>query len=115
MPSFVAASITVAPLSTVTALPSISRLMGIQSAAIWCATVFESGCCSGVLAARLHVAALVVDVVLELAPEHLHEGARGHGHRVAEGTDGAALDVVREVEQQVEVFHAALAMLDAIE
>src|SRR5690349_10831589 len=116
MPSFVAASITVAPLSTVTGLPSIWRLIGISV----CGHLVRDGIRIGVLlrgavAARLHVAALVADVVLELAPEHLHERPRWHRRRVAERADRAALDVVQEVEQEIQVFHAALAVLDAVQ
>src|SRR5512142_743652 len=122
MPSFVAASITVAPPSTVTGLPSISSVIALGSAGlsvgiVWASVRRELGevDAGGAVAARLHDAALVVDVVLELVAVGLHEGAHGHRRGVSEGADGAPLDVVREVEQQVQVLLAALARLDAVD
>src|SRR6185369_8486772 len=109
MPSFVAASITVWPFSTCTGLPSISRLMGMSVRRELVADHVRDRRVRmlGAVSAVLHAAALVVDVVLEFLAEHLHEGARGHGRRVPEGADGAALDLVGEVQQQVQVFLAA--------
>src|SRR6476646_897763 len=111
MPSFVAASITVAPLSTVTGLPSISRLMGMSVRRHFVGDLLVGRA----VAAGLHRAALAVDVVLEFLAVHLHEGARRHGRGVPERADGATLDVVGEVEEQVEVFLAAFAVLDAVQ
>src|SRR5580765_5305677 len=69
----------------------------------------------GAVAARLHGAALVVDVVLEFLAEHFHERARGHRRGISQRADGAALDVVGEVEQEVEVLAPPGAVLDAVE
>src|SRR3954453_1110713 len=100
MPSFVAASITVAPLSTVTGWPSISRLMGmsVRSELVADHVGHRRVRVLGAVAAVLHAAALVVDVVLEFLAEHLHERTRRHGGGVAQRADGAALDVVGEVQ-----------------
>src|SRR5688572_17724189 len=122
MPSLVAASMTVAPGGTCTGLPSISRLMGLASVVM---SVGRQLVAHGLrvhlaargraVPARLHRAALVVDVVLELVAVDLHERARGHGGGVSERADGAALDLVGEVQEQVEVFLPALARLDAVD
>src|SRR5690348_4032129 len=115
MPSFVAASMTVWPFSTWTGRPSISRLMGMSVRGELVADHVRDRRLLGAVAAVLHAAALVVDVVLEFLAEHLHEGARGHRRRVTQRADGAALDVVGEVEQQLQVFLAALPMFDAVD
>src|SRR5215470_13103541 len=99
MSSLCAASITVLPPGTCTWRPSISRL-----------TVVLIG--SDVVR---HEAALVVDVVLELVAEVLDEALHRQRRGVAERADRAAGDVVRDRQQQVEVFVAPLAMLDAVD
>src|SRR2546425_5010031 len=96
MPSLLAASITVLPCGTCTALPSTSR--------------FSIG-----LRVVRHDALPVVDVVLELAAKMLDEALDGEGRRVPERTDRAAGDVVGHGVQHVEVFRPALAVLDSID
>jgi hypothetical protein len=59
-------------------------------------------------------AGLVGNVVFKLGTEMLDHGAHRHGRSVAQGADGAALNVVRHRVQHVEVAGAALAVLDAI-
>src|SRR5436190_1752675 len=120
MPSLVAASITVAPASTSTGRPSISSLMVIVQfprlvprPLVGCHLVEVR--VRRAVTPRLHGAALVLDVVLELLPVHLHEGARGHRRGIPERADGAPLDVIGEVEQQFEVLAPPGSMLDAIE
>src|SRR3990167_3230772 len=60
-------------------------------------------------------AGLVFDVVHELIAVVLDERAHRHGGGITQRTDRAALDVVGHRVQQVDVFGAALATLDAID
>src|SRR5512139_3172707 len=64
-------------------------------------------------AARLDDAVAVLDVMLELVPEVSDETLHRPRGRVAERADGVAFDVVGDADQQVHVFHAALAGEDA--
>src|SRR6266850_4507840 len=96
MPSLLAASITVLPFGTCTALPSTSR--------------FSIG-----LHVVGHDALLVVDMVLELGAKMLDEALDRQGRRVPERANRAAGDVVRDGVQHVQVFRPALAMLDSID
>src|SRR4051812_2573249 len=59
-------------------------------------------------------AALVLDVVHELVAEVLEEALHRQRRGVAQRADGAAGDVVGNVIEEREVFHAALAVLDAV-
>jgi hypothetical protein len=61
-----------------------------------------------------HKALLVLDVVLEFIPIVLDECAHRHGSGVAERTDRSALDVIRNVVEQIEIFVPAAPVLDAI-
>ncbi len=54
-------------------------------------------------------ATAVLDHVLELVPEVLHEALHRPRGRVAERADGVAFDLVRDVDQHVEVVLDALA------
>src|SRR5688572_29389530 len=92
VPALSAACITMLPSGTLTFLPSssISTMVG-------------------------YGAGFVFDVVHELVAEVLDHGPHRHGRGVAERADGAALDVVGHRVQQVDVFHAARAVLDAVD
>src|SRR5688572_3459884 len=126
MPSFVAASMTVAPGATWTDWPSISSVIGLASAGLSVGMSvggelvghggrIDPAAGGRAVAAGIHRAALVVDVVLELVAVDLHERAHGHRRGVAQRADRSPLDVVGEVEQQVEVLLPALARLDAVD
>src|SRR5512135_1127810 len=113
MPSRLAASITVAPCATSTGLPSISSL-GISG------RLHHGGraLCAGAAPLRLavyalHQAALMLDVVLELAAVMLDEALHRQSRRVAQRADGAPGDVVGHVVEQCQVFGTPLAVLDA--
>src|SRR5215471_1398105 len=98
MPSWFAASMTVLPFGTCTARPSIS--------------MFSMSCGrSDVLGNN---ALLVMDVMLEFAPEVLDEAFHGERRRIAERADRPALDVVRDGIQKIEILEASLAILDAL-
>src|SRR5450756_2174479 len=97
MSSLCAASITVLPLATVTGLPSTSRFNILVSDI-----------------AR-DQALLVLDVVLELVAKMLDEALDRQRRGVAQRAYGAAGDVVGHAQQQVEVFVAALPVLDTID
>src|SRR5512141_1636842 len=99
MPSWFAASITVLPGATCVALPSISML----------------SCAIGGSHVRGHEAPLVIDVILEFVAVVLDERANRHCGGIAERADRAALDIVRNRVQQVEIFVAALAVLDPVD
>src|SRR6187402_2685973 len=98
MASVVAASMTVAPAGTCTDLPSTSSVMGLGSAGGVMVSVgrelvgyglrIDLAARGSAVAAGLHRAALVGDVVLELVAEDLHEGAHRHRGRVAQRADG---------------------------
>src|SRR5205085_6636042 len=60
-------------------------------------------------------AALLGDVLLELAPELAHEAEHRHRRAVAERADGVADDVGRDVGDLVELSHVAVAVLDLVE
>src|SRR6476469_1907210 len=103
MPSLFAASMTVLPCGTCTARPSISMLSGGALIRQPCSYV------------RLHDAALVLDVVLELAAEMFDEALDRQRRGVAQRADRAALDVVGDGRQHVDVLGPARAVLDAID
>src|SRR5690242_366164 len=96
MPSLFAASITVLPCGTCTARPSTSMF-----------SIFVSDI-------RGDETLLVLDVVLELAAEMLDEALHGQRRGIAERADRAALDVVGNVGQQIEILGPAVAVLDAV-
>src|SRR5687768_6400965 len=96
MPSFAAASMTVLPSGTSMPRPSISSSIAMSDV-------------------MRHETALVLDVVLELRAEMLDERAHRHRGGVAERTDRAALDVVGDVVQEVEILALALAVLDTVD
>src|SRR6202162_2406091 len=97
MSSLCAASITVLPLGTATALPSTSRFNILVSDIARDQTL------------------LVIDVVLELAAKMLDEALDRQRCGIAQRANGAAGDVVGHGEQQVEVFVPALPVLDAVD
>ncbi len=57
----------------------------------------------------LHHASLVLDMVRKLVTKMLNHGAYGHGGRVTQRTDGAPLNIVSNVVEQIEIFHSPLA------
>src|SRR5512135_2810856 len=87
----------VSPLSTCSARPSIS----ILSVAI--------------VRFRSHHAALVFDVVLELAAEMFEKALHRHRCGIAQRADGMAADVPRHAVEQFQVLRPALSMLDAVD
>src|SRR5688572_22528638 len=91
------ASMTVAPSGTSICLPSISISRGM-----------------GALQVVRDQALLVLDVMDELVAEVLDEALHRQRRGVAQRADGAPGDVVGDVGQQLEVLHAALAVLDAV-
>src|SRR5436190_5973391 len=99
MPSLFAASITVPPLRTCTALPSISRF----------------NMRNGRLFVRRDDTRLVIDVILEFRPKMLDEALHRQRRGVAERTNRPTLDVIRDGGQHVEVFLATFAVLDSID
>src|SRR4029079_15598844 len=96
MPSLFAAFMTVLPCGTCTARPSTSMFKSFASDIRW------------------DDALLVRDVMLELAAEMLDEALDRQCGRVSERADRPALDVVRDLRQQIEILGAALAVLDAV-
>src|SRR5690606_22899740 len=62
-----------------------------------------------------HHAALVLDVVCELVAVMLDETAHRHGGGVAQRTNGAAHDVLRDRIQGFQIFRTALAVFDAVD
>src|SRR5215467_2721580 len=108
MPRPFAASITVAPLRTSVSLPSMVTF-GISGG------LSLAKRRRGRIPRLGHHAALVIDVVLELAAEMLDEALHRQGGGVAERADGAPGDVVGDVDQQVEVLVLSLAVLDAVD
>src|SRR3954447_26404097 len=113
---------TVLPAGTCTGFPSTSRFSGGRGSLIrvaWRSVLPDSERCSarGVGSRSWmtrHQTLLVVDVVLELVAEMLDEALDRQRGCVAERTDRAARDVVGDGEQQVEIFLAPFAVLDAI-
>src|SRR5512143_3378297 len=105
MPSLVAASITVLPFGTCTALPSIS-MFSIEDS---CDRI---ACRSYV---RRNDALPVLDVVLELAAEVLDEALHRQCCRVAERADRPSRNVVRDRGEDIEILRAPLAVLDAVD
>src|SRR5580698_6016116 len=101
----------ISPLRAFAGLPSISMLT--RSSAMFLPRVL--GLCRAPAGARAHQAAAVVYVVLELVAVMLDEALHRPGGGVAEGTDGMALDLLRDVHQHVQVFLPALAVLDALD
>src|SRR2546421_10315947 len=97
MSSLCAASITVLPLATATALPSTSRFNILVSDIGRDQTL------------------LVIDVVLELVAKMLDEALDRQRGGVSQRAYGAAGDVVGHGDQQVEVFVPALPVLDAVD
>src|SRR6202171_3541969 len=97
MSSLCAASITVLPLASTTALPSTSRFNILVSDIAGNQTL------------------LVIDVVLEFAAKMLDEALDRQCGGVSQRAYGAAGDVVGDGDQQVEVFVPALPVLDAID
>src|SRR5262245_31163125 len=69
----------------------------------------------GALQVIRHAALLVLDVVDELVAEVLDEALHRQRGGVAERADRASRDVVRDVVEQIQVLHAALAVLDAVD
>src|SRR5207302_10519751 len=98
MPSVFAASITVPPFRTWTALPSISRF-NMRNERLF---------------VRRDDARPVIDVMLELRPEMFDEALHRQRGGVAERTNRPALDVICDGSQHVEIFLATLAMLDSV-
>src|SRR4029078_8126174 len=98
MPSLFAASSTVLPCGTCTARPSTSML---------------SNCAVIALYVVRHEAALVLDVMRELAAEVLDEALHRQLGGIAERADRAALDVVGNGREHVEVLKPSRAVLDA--
>src|SRR5690606_4992314 len=90
----------IAPLRPLTGTPSTSRLTS------------SSLMPSRHAPARPDHAVAVLDVVLELVPEMLHETLHGPRRRIAQRADGVALDVVGDADQQVHVLLAPLPRQD---
>src|SRR5512139_634673 len=97
MPAWFAASMMVSPLSTCSARPSISILS---------VAIFEF---------RSDHAALVFDVVLELATKMFEKALHRHRRRISQRTDGVATDVPRHAVEKFHVFRPALPVLDAVD
>ena len=57
----------------------------------------------------------MLDVVLELMPEMAQEALNRPGSRFSESTDGVSLDLSGRRLQEIDVFGATLAILDALE
>src|ERR1700719_1311625 len=96
MSSLCAASITVLPPATATALPSTSRFNILVSDIAGNQTL------------------LVIDVILELVAQMLDEALDRQRGGVSQRAYGAAGAVVGPGEQKVEVFVPALPVLDAV-
>src|SRR6187399_3077402 len=62
-----------------------------------------------------HTTLLVLDVVHEFVAEMLDKALHRQRGSIAQRADGAPGNVVRDVIQQVEVLHPALAMLDTVD
>src|SRR5215831_10462187 len=103
MPSLCAASSTVLPGGTCTALPSISRFSIATgragppgrpkgAPAPWGETSEASY--GGVSSIRIHEAALVVDVVLEFVAEVLDEALHRQRSGIAQRADSSSSDVI---------------------
>src|SRR3972149_11207411 len=96
MPAWLVASMMVLPSATSSFLPSIS-ISSINSDVV-----------------RNH-ALLVIDVMPELVAKMLDKALHWQRRGIPQRADGAALDVVGDMVQQVEVFGAAFAVLDAVD
>src|SRR5687768_18325667 len=96
MPSLFVASMTVLPSGTSSVLPSISSSIML-------------------LYVMRHETRLVLDVMHEFVAIVLDESAHRHRRRVTQRADRAALDVVGDVVQKVEIFELALAVLDTVD
>jgi len=62
--------------------------------------------------AALERAALLADVLEEFVAVLLREAARRPRRRVPQGADGVPFDLVRDVEQDVEILLLAASFLD---
>src|SRR5487761_2440431 len=105
MPSLFAASMTVLPWGTSTALPSIS-MFSIECSCPRIAQPSDVG---------RNDALPVPDVVLEFAAKMLDEALHRQRRRVAQRADRPAGDVVGDRGQHVEVLRATLAVLDPVD
>src|SRR5512139_2891327 len=97
MPAWFAASMMVSPLSTCSARPPISMLS------------------DAIVKFRSEHAALVFDVVLELAAIMFEKALHRHRRRVAQRADDVAADVPRHAVEQFHVFRPALPVFDAVD
>src|SRR5712691_8555863 len=91
MPSLLAASMMVLPSVTSICLPSISI-----SSISWYQALF------------------VFNVMLELVAEMGNEAFNRQRGGVAQSANGASRDVVRDIEQQIQILLLSLAVLDAV-
>src|SRR5262245_64278721 len=92
------------PLRALRATPSISTLTS--------SSLIGS---RGAVRCRLHDAAAVFDVVLELVPEVFHEALHRPGGGIAQRADRVSLDLVGDVDQHVDVGLAALTCQDPLD
>src|SRR3990172_4857283 len=125
MPAWWAACITVLPSATSSFLPSISisNINSVSPATHDAPLACDSGRgVGGEGSQRFHLsnvvsnqALLMVDVILELVAKMVDERAHRHCRRVTQRADGASLDVVGNVVQEIEVFRLAAARLDAVD
>src|SRR5688572_12765004 len=119
MPSWFVASITVAPWATSISFPStVSFGTGFPSRGFG-HVAHDMGLVAGARPAPLGFnraveTCLFLDVVHELVAEMLDEALHRQRRGIAQRADGAARDVVGDVVEEREVFHAALAVLDAV-
>lgn len=56
----------------------------------------------------------MLDVILELVAEIFDKTNYGHRRGIAERANGAALDLRRHIGEQIQIFQAPVAVLDAV-
>src|SRR5882757_5130579 len=110
MPAASAACMTMLPSATLIFLPSSS----ISTMVVVASGSGQLGSHGRALRARADQAVLVLDVVRELVAEVLEHAAHRHRGSVTQCADGAAHDVLGHRIEQLQIFHAALALLDAM-
>src|SRR5271165_1318676 len=111
IPIISAARITRVPFGTAISNPSMVTLM----VSVDVCTVMRLPVCPQCRGGRVERAAAFLLVLHDLVPEVLDDGGNRRGRGVAERAERAADDVVADVEQLVQVFAGAVAVLEPLD
>src|SRR6516162_5788676 len=114
MPACLAASISSVPGGAVTGLPSMVRVT-VVAVVVSAMKLPGEPLLSRGNGAFLIWARAELHVLVELVPELLQDTDRRHGGSVAQGTQGLAQDVVRNVQRRIGVASDAGAAVEALE